>query len=53
MGAHDALNIWTAALTLPKGHPLPPAPHLRINGRRSTRARFPNADPETDQWPIG
>jgi hypothetical protein len=52
-GARKAVNIWKAPLALPSGHALPPAPHLRINGGRSTRARFPNADPETDQWPVG
>jgi hypothetical protein len=34
--------------TLPAG-----IPALRINGKRVTRARFPNADPERDMFPIG
>jgi hypothetical protein len=28
-------------------------PALRINGKRATRARFPNADPERDMFPVG
>ena len=28
-------------------------PQLRVDGARSPRARFPNANPEIDQWPIG
>jgi len=45
-----AIHIWKASL---KGIKLPDTPHLRVNGARSPRARFPNANPETDQWPIG
>ena len=28
-------------------------PHLRVDGARSPRARFPNANPELDIWPTG
>ena len=51
VGARTATNIWKAKL--PTGMTLPAAPHLRVDGARSSRARFPNANPETDQWPVG
>ena len=50
-GATPALNVWQAPL--PAALELPSAPHLRVDGARSTRARFPDANPETDQWPVG
>eukprot|EP00037_Helgoeca_nana_P024366 m.258539 g.258539 ORF g.258539 m.258539 type:complete len:924 (+) comp26623_c0_seq1:107-2878(+) len=50
-GGHPAINIWKAQL--PSGVSLPPSPQLRVDGKRSTRARFPNSNPETEQWPTG
>ena len=43
-GAVPAQNVWKAKL--PDGFMLPQSPHLRVNGARSQRARFPNANPE-------
>jgi len=47
-GARAALNIWKTQL--PAGMS---ADQLRVDGNRSPRARYPNGNPETDQWPIG
>ena len=46
-----ALNVWVTdvpAALLPAG-----VPELRVNGARASRARYPNANPETQQFPIG
>ena len=46
-----ALNIWSTQLdaaALPAG-----VPELRVNGARVPRARTPNGDPETQQFPVG
>ena len=40
-----AMNVWSASLA---GQGVASIPGLRVGGRRATRARFPNADPETD-----
>ena len=47
-GSRPAINVWKA--------PVPgnfPIEQLRIGGKRAPRARHPNADPETDLWPVG
>ena len=44
------MNIWKADLSRFK---LSEVPGLRVNGRRVTPARYPNADPETSFWPTG
>jgi hypothetical protein len=54
-GHHSAqkeagLNIWTADLSAFK---LDSIPELRVNGGRITQARYPNANPETEFWPVG
>ena len=43
-------NIWKADLSAFK---LDSMPGLRVNGRRVSMARYPNANPETDFFPIG
>jgi hypothetical protein len=50
-GAVPAANVWKA--NLPAGTKLPPASQLRVGGVRSSRARFPDSNPETDIWPHG
>jgi hypothetical protein len=45
-----ALNVWRAPLAL-GGAPVPT--ELRVDGARVPRARFPNANPETQQFPQG
>mmetsp|Transcript_6753 Transcript_6753/g.20057 ORF Transcript_6753/g.20057 Transcript_6753/m.20057 type:complete len:924 (-) Transcript_6753:1392-4163(-) len=47
------MNIVKAELPADAASWLPEGPHLRVGGGRSTRARHPNANPETDQWPVG
>jgi hypothetical protein len=44
-------NIWSTSVAglLPNGAP----GSLFVNGARSVRARFPNANPETDILPVG
>jgi hypothetical protein len=51
VGQVGAKNVWKAKL--PAGFKLPASPHLRVNGARSPRARFPDANPEVDIWPVG
>jgi hypothetical protein len=50
-------NIYVTPLPLPphshQQHVWPDVTALRINGMRATRARFPNANPEWDQFPKG
>ena len=55
-------NVWKAVLPAtfewPTGFPeqLRLPDHSAEGGgtlRRAPRARYPNADPETDQWPVG
>ena len=45
-------GVYVASLAgaglLPSG-----VPALRVDGRRSTRARYPNANPERDLFPTG
>ena len=50
-GGEPARNVWKAKL--PESFALPEAPHLRVGGLRSTRARYPNSNPEVDFWPAG
>eukprot|EP00912_Choanoflagellata_sp_UC4_P000607 UC4_evm1s378 len=47
-GGKTPLNVWSAKI--PAGIKVD---QLRVNSARSPRARHPNANPETDQWPIG
>jgi hypothetical protein len=49
-GGRPAQNIWKATLPVDADTSIP---QLRVNGGRSPRARHPNANMETDQWPIG
>jgi hypothetical protein len=42
-----ALNIWSAPVSIGS------MPELRVNGIRVPRARYPNGNPETDQFPVG
>ena len=51
VGATPPKNVWKA--TLPAEFSVIDNPHLRVGGVRSPRARFPNANPETDIWPTG
>jgi hypothetical protein len=52
VGAVPAKNVWKA--TLPAGHPkLPAGVQLRVGGVRSSRARFPDSNPELEFWPRG
>eukprot|EP01048_Picozoa_sp_COSAG05_P011407 COSAG05_NODE_1072_length_5963_cov_9.550477_5_plen_418_part_00 len=46
---HD-MNIWAADLS---AFNLKDVPGLRVNGRRVSPARYPNADPELTFWPTG
>lgn len=43
------LNVYSAAVAVPPTG----VPELRVNGVRVPRARYPNANPETDQFPVG
>ncbi len=43
-----ATNIWQASVSQ-----VPSMTELRVNGIRFPRARFPNANPETDIFPVG
>jgi len=43
-----AMNVWSAPLSAPGG-----VRALRVNGVSAVRARWPNADPEVQQFPIG
>ena len=43
-------NIWAADLS---AFDLAKVPGLRVNGRRVSPARYPNADPELTFWPVG
>jgi hypothetical protein len=45
--------VWQSPLQVPAGVTLPTGAHLRVQAGRSSRARSPNANPETDQWPKG
>lgn len=44
------MNIWSADLS---HFGLDSVPGLRVNGRRVSPARYPNADPELTFWPVG
>ena len=44
------MNIWKADLSK---YGLKAIPGLRVNGRRVSPARYPNADPEATFWPVG
>eukprot|EP00755_Sulcionema_specki_P009472 Sspe_Gene.43788::Locus_21396_Transcript_1_1_Confidence_1.000_Length_2624::g.43788::m.43788 len=44
------MNVWKADISK---YGLSAVPALRINGRRISPARYPNADPETQFWPTG
>lgn len=48
VGGVPATNIWKTQLQAGM-----PDDQLRVDGNRSPRARHPNGNPETDQWPIG
>jgi hypothetical protein len=56
-GGRPVQNVWKTVL--PADTDITTIPQLRIGDssssefRRSPRARHPNANPETDQWPIG
>ncbi len=43
-----AANIWSAPVSAPGG-----VKALRVNGVSAVRARYPNADPEVQQFPTG
>ncbi len=45
------LNIWKT--TLSAVLPFSSMPAMHANGQRATLARYPNADPEYDQFPTG
>jgi hypothetical protein len=45
-----SMNIWRADLS---AFGLKDIPGLRVNGRRVSPARYPNADPELTFWPTG
>lgn len=53
-GGHNAVNVWKAALPAELRAAVQDAGgHLRVNGVRSSRARFPDSNPEIDIWPHG
>ena len=43
------LNVYVATVAAPAGG----VPELRVGGLRVPRARYPNGNPETDQFPVG
>ena len=47
--ANASANVWAAPVALAAAPPT----ELRVDGVRVPRARFPNSNPETQQFPIG
>ena len=50
VGATSGKNVWKAVL--PSSFSEAESPQFRVNGARSTRARYPNSNPETEYWPT-
>lgn len=47
-------NLWKADISSAPGIDWEYGiPELRVDGMRATQARYPNANPETEFWPIG